>query len=969
MILNKSRNRSFFATVMCLLCACVTLAQIPSLRNFTPLEYGAGTQNWAVDCMENGSMLYANNNGLLLFDGIHWDVYQVPNYTNVRSVLYERNMHRIYTGATDEFGFFYSKSSTEPPAYLSLSAKLPKQFQQFGEIWKILQCGDEFVFQAKNVVFITNGNDKIKIFPFRFRIENASIVGKNRLIVSTREAIYEYHNGTFYVMKSLEPLLGKSVMSVLEHDGKLLFITANDGIYKFDNHTCTPYDIDINEQLKRSIVFSADATEDYLAFGTVKDGLIIKDLKKNVNYYVNSFTGLINNTVLSLKFDQLGNIWLGLDNGIAYVILSTPSHDLLGSNNSIGTGYASTIYHNRLYLGTNQGLYVTDYPLNNVISPSKPQEVRGISGQIWSLKQIEDDLFCCGDKGAFVIRDDVATPINGLSGTWGVIPLKRHNNTLVAYDYNGFAVIENDGGGYRVIHRIQGVDISSGAVIEDADGSVWVSHWRKGVYRFEFSDDLMKVTDVKVFKKGNGLVIDDNNLICLIDGRVRVSSVNGFFIYDRKTGRLIQDSLLTSVFNTFGESLRLEQTPQGDIWAYKPGYMTIARKQTNNAYSVDTFAYANVYNRLQMSLGHNNFLGNEQTLMNYDNGFFVIDNNFTSVKVSHQVNICNIYSTNLSDSLLYNQYPGEQLKKLKIPHNLNSLRIEFVMPEYRDNNAVTYTYYLKNYDKDWNASTTTTSKEYTQLSKGDYEFCVKAYNLLNGTTSEARLKIEILPAWYETWWAYLIYTLLILTALFYFFRYMNFRIKRELKRVRLEKERQLREQKARFLLEEEQQEKELIQLRNNQLEVELKHKSSELAGSTMNLVRKNDMLHELDEQMEELSATIAQEKGKAAVNKKIRDIRRGIKTNIEEDDNWEKFEENFNVVYDNFMKKITQEFPNLKQNDKKLCAYLRMGLSSKEMASLLNTSLRSIETARYRLRKKLNLNHGENLTDFIQHYD
>ena len=90
--------------------------------------------------------------------------------------------------------------------------------------------------------------------------------------------------------------------------------------------------------------------------------------------------------------------------------------------------------------------------------------------------------------------------------------------------------------------------------------------------------------------------------------------------------------------------------------------------------------------------------------------------------------------------------------------------------------------------------------------------------------------------------------------------------------------------------------------------------------------------------------------------------------NIKEDENWEKFEENFNLVYDNFMKKLTEQFPDLKANDKKLCAYLRMGLSSKEMASLLNTTLRSIETARYRLRKKLNLKQGQNLTSFIQDF-
>ena len=68
------------------------------------------------------------------------------------------------------------------------------------------------------------------------------------------------------------------------------------------------------------------------------------------------------------------------------------------------------------------------------------------------------------------------------------------------------------------------------------------------------------------------------------------------------------------------------------------------------------------------------------------------------------------------------------------------------------------------------------------------------------------------------------------------------------------------------------------------------------------------------------------------------------------------------------MVKLTGAFPLLKKSDRKLCAYLKMGLSSKEMASLLNMSVRSIETARYRLRKKLGLEQGDNLTDFIQKF-
>ena len=121
--------------------------------------------------------------------------------------------------------------------------------------------------------------------------------------------------------------------------------------------------------------------------------------------------------------------------------------------------------------------------------------------------------------------------------------------------------------------------------------------------------------------------------------------------------------------------------------------------------------------------------------------------------------------------------------------------------------------------------------------------------------------------------------------------------------------------------------------------------------------------------MQELYDSVGQNESKAVQKQKISRIRHDIKLNMEDDENWKRFQDNFNIVYDNFLGMLVTRFPTLKKNDLKLCAYLKMGLSSKEIASLLNTNLRSVETARYRLRKKLGLDGGENLTGFLQSID
>lgn len=77
------------------------------------------------------------------------------------------------------------------------------------------------------------------------------------------------------------------------------------------------------------------------------------------------------------------------------------------------------------------------------------------------------------------------------------------------------------------------------------------------------------------------------------------------------------------------------------------------------------------------------------------------------------------------------------------------------------------------------------------------------------------------------------------------------------------------------------------------------------------------------------------------------------------------FKEAFNNTDRDFLKKLKEEHPELTPNDLKLCVYLRLNLSSKEIAPMLSISSRSVEVKRYRLRKKMKLKHDKNLTDYI----
>ena len=85
----------------------------------------------------------------------------------------------------------------------------------------------------------------------------------------------------------------------------------------------------------------------------------------------------------------------------------------------------------------------------------------------------------------------------------------------------------------------------------------------------------------------------------------------------------------------------------------------------------------------------------------------------------------------------------------------------------------------------------------------------------------------------------------------------------------------------------------------------------------------------------------------------------------EKEDTWTVFKEAFDNADNDFLKKVKQAHPSLTPNDLRLCAYLRLNLSSKEIAPLLNISVRSVEIKRYRLRKKMDLPHEQGLVEYI----
>lgn len=927
-------------------------AQQHIISNFTSDGYNGGTQNWQVAGDDNECLYFANNYGLLTFDGYRWVVNQVKNYTAVRSMYIDKKENRIYVGASDEFGYFYYDQITHKREYKSLSDKLIPEERNFTEIWRVHKWNNKHVFQGHYAIYIIDEKQNLQVIHQRNRIEASAVIAGKLYVVSREDMrIYSPKSGRITVKLS-DPLRGNSIRDIVLFGKKILLCTSNKGFFSYNGNTFSSFVTPIDDKLNSARIFSVATKGSLLAVGTVQKGLFLYDSKNKTINNINVQSGLQNNTVLSIMFDKSENLWLGLDNGISFIEHHSAYKLLLDKTESIGTGYASIINGNKIYLGTNQGLFTMPITKDSLAYGS-PTPVNGIKGQVWSLSKSDGLLLCGNDDGAFIVNGNNAQKIPGSDGTWVIRQLVKHPGYLIASDYKGLYVMKKSGNGYVFKNRLPGNNIVSNNILEDSDGSIWICHWQRGIYHIYVNSDLSKIVKAELFNSKNGLYVDHGNDISKIDNTVYISSVDGFYVYDKKKKKLRNDYSINKLFNSYGASIKLHRTLNGDIWGIKSGFLAIARhpqagKQFAD-YNLDNTSFQSISNKLQIGLGNISDLNKHYTLFNSNDGFYLIDNDYENSREVKKVYIRSIIGINKKDTLLYSNCM-KTVKNIKIAHAQNSLRIEFVMPEYRSEEGIRYSCFLENYDKAWSAEQTACYKEYTHLSKGFYKFHVRAYDTINGATDDQTISFEIRPAYYETVYAYIIYILILYVILYYFYLLLQKR-----------NQRLMQQQK-------ERQEKKLAELKSQHLEIELNHKSNELAGSTMNLVHKNDILQDIDSEMQKLSESVRREENKRELTKKISEIRRGIQKSLNDDNNWDKFEESFDLIYDNLMARLAEHFPELKMNDRKLCAYLRMGLSSKEIASLMNTTTRSIETARYRLRKKLDLSQSENLKDFIQNY-
>jgi DNA-binding CsgD family transcriptional regulator len=579
---------------------------------------------------------------------------------------------------------------------------------------------------------------------------------------------------------------------------------------------------------------------------------------------------------------------------------------------------------------------------------------------VWNLSEVNGRLLMGHHDGFFEINNDGASIIDPSSGFWTFLPFydSLPSPVIIAGTYQGINFYDYKAGVFKD-KRIVAHFESARFVCRDKDNNIWISHPYKGIYRVRLNGNT---PETKQYSVKEGVFSPAGNYVFSVKNRIIMTTENGIFEYNENKDRFEPSAFYNDLFKD--KKLRyLKEDRSGNVWfvfGETLGVIDMSAAKPQVIYFPElSDKFVSGYEFIFPLNKNNIFIGG-------DRGFYHINyEQYKSIKYPLQVQVSSVKCFNRRDTVLFGGYTGQvneegdltRQKKAEVEHSWNSFHFEFSSPVYAQQSNIDYSYFLEGFDKNWSEFSKKTQKEYTNLPAGDYQFKVKARNNLGDESAIGVYHFSVLPPWYQSYWAWAFYIFLFVCINYLLFVYLKRRFKIQQQRHEAEQKHLLNLHQ----LELEKTEKELVKLRNDKLESEIQHKNTELASVAMHLVQKAELLGKIKDEMVRLKKQPDNEKGPAELNKIIRVINEEDKI----DEQWEQFTSHFDNVHSGFLAALKAKYPNISPNELKLSAYLRMNLSSKEIAQLMNISVRGVEVSRYRLRKKLQIPTETSLYEFL----
>jgi DNA-binding CsgD family transcriptional regulator len=874
--------------------------EIPWIRNFTPQQYQSQNQNWSLAQDLNGDIIAGNNEGILKFDGVRWKTTLNQSPAPVRKIKVAPN-GKLYYGQYGEFGVieFSRDSSKFRPLWKD------KNVTSKEEIWNILTTKNKVYFQTFSKIYSYNFKESKFINP-RGPIMFLNEVHNRIIFQKIGSGLYELNENDSIIQIPNTDILRESIVEFILPYEKNDFIvgTRDQGFFLYKDGQLKSWKPkgkywENSFQLNKGIRLSSGN----YAFGTILNGIFIMDPFGNILRRFNRENGLQNNTVLSLLEDMDKNLWAGLDKGIDLIQMNSPLeyyHDFKGKT---GTTYTAKYFKDHLFIGTNQGVFYKKMDENESIFKIVP----GSQGQAWDLFVVAEKLYFGHNNGTFLIENFKARKVSNVTGAWKTIPNIQKANYFLQATYTGIYEMELKNSILINWKKLTENNEPYKSIGFGTNGKLFATHPTSGIFWMKRKDDIIEPIKISS-KKYQMAYVGKSDLIFS-------NSVSDEIL--KETGIKNNKSILSKLNNSFTHYKKL--LGENEFW------------------------YKNVVKGTWLRWNQDSIFIDEKLVNDYENGLYVkdstylicLENGYVLFKKDKFQKIPNrkIYLTGILKNKEFIPLAGNK-QVYSFSYDYRELMFQFSQPIFSHKPTIRAN--IQGVDNVWqevNAEGLTIGN----LPSGQYVLEVKG----EGVSEPLKIKFQILSPWYFSQFFVFLYAMLGILGIYILNRFHKKRVFDISQKLQKEKENELSKQKS--------------DLEREILALELANKSRDLSKTTLDLIRRNEMLQKIKDDLM---------LGHSNPNQ-LEKLLRQVDYHLEADHDWDLFQEAFNQVHDDFFKKLKTNYPELTRGDLKLCAFLRMNLSSKEIAPLLNISIRGVENKRYRLRTRLKLDETENLATWL----
>jgi len=914
------------------------------ITNFSSEVYKAGIQNIYFAQNRDLNLFVANNLGVLSFNGNEWERHAYNTGKKHRSLAFDKQNNRLYVGSQGDFGYFENDWD-----YISLIDNIPAEARDFDEVWDIYIHNSNVYFCTFQGIYVFDGRS-IFVLKDEKGFNKSFHVG-NRLFTQNSSGVLFEIEGMQLTRSIKQRLTGQIVAGLIKNEeGYLIFYNSGKIEFSAPNKVSLIFS-ELAHMLDGKYINHVMRLSDArLVISTQTAGLFLFNTINGQIENITSKDGLQSNACLRTFQDYSGNLWVGMQNGMALIDMSSPLKLINQDIELYGSGYEAYDSAEGTYYTTSNGIYFLPKDANH------SRFLDGTEGPAYGMQLINAKLYAGHHTGLFLLQNGKATRRAFTEGLWQVKQLQSNPQYAIGGTYSGLYLFRiNEEEALEEVKKIEGFNESSRFFEEDRQGRIWVSQYYKGLYQLKLDNSLLKA---QIVKTPDSYDLDPGKHVLLnrIDDALYLGTDQGVFKIDQTSDRIVKDAVFSG---EIGENwvYLLQQDNQKNVYVFTEDKVGLFKQVSPGNYVYipsSLFQLRQSFNNDLLKISRN---VRDGIFFNANKGFIHYNPELEErVMIVREPVVSKVYNLN-EDSVLYYKKPFEnrpnQVDPIRILQGTKVLQFFVESFKFKDVNNQQFRYHLKGFDDGYGDWTRTNVKEYTNLKEGNYEFYVQTLNNLGEIVTGQPLNIIVDPPFYKSTPAKIIYGILAMIILSLVYLYQKQRYKGKASMIEEKKQREI-----------DAKQHELKKLKEDQTESELRHVNNLLAASTMNLVVKNEFIENIKEEIKQVKNNGKIEDTGKALERIVKEIDTTLK--IQED--WKQFEYHFDRVHGDFLNRLTNEFTDLTPGEQKLCAFLRLKMDSKEIANLMGISLRGVEVARYRLRKKLDLTSHQNLSKFILEY-